>query len=72
MTSKIELCFESNDDDAELISDAVHSFLIDYLETVPNDVPWAMITTLRLGKRETRRWKPLLHSSRLGGADEVR
>ncbi|TPW13645.1 MAG: hypothetical protein FD127_1880 [Acidimicrobiaceae bacterium] len=59
-----ELAFESNADDAELIHDAVNDFLLDHLETVPNDVPWTMTTTLGLGKRESRRWKPLLHSSR--------
>jgi len=69
MTWKIELCFESDDDGADEISDAVHSFLIDHLEKLPDDVPWAMITTLGMGERESRRWKPLLHSSRRQGFD---
>ena len=61
---QVELCFKSSDDDAEVIREAINEFLLEYLETTPTDVPWAMITTHGLDEREARRWKPLLHSSR--------
>ena len=64
MMWKIELWFDSDDDDAEQIQDDVHGYLIDRSEDFAADIPWAMITTHGLSKKEQRQTRPLLHSSR--------
>lgn len=64
MIWKVELCFESNEGDAESIDDSIRDFLLSSLVSMPDDVPWAMITTYELESEGERAWKPLLHSSR--------